>query len=281
MNTRVVKVKMGFLGSLVKGVGDERRGFKGVRHCRKKGDISSFSAASCARLRRSLCVLRPSYDCRLCGLCLTIPGAILSPSYLRKLWHSFRVRASQKFSNLPWVWRIELQKRKQAHFHLVVYGRSFADAFGLRELWEDVVKRFVFDCGICTAEDYAAFLRHGVKVDDLASFNSSGIIGYLCDHTSKHKQAQLGWVGRQWGVVNRSALKVDSSSVFVCSPREWIEIRRQYIRLQKKLKKEGRYYGRRLAVSRRGDVFGGCLFGLDEKRLYDIIRAMKRGKFYE
>jgi len=277
MNTARVKIKSGFLGSVVKGVpwDDLRRGFKGVRAVRREGDIKTFSAASCARLRRSLCVLRPSYDVRLCGLCLTIPGAIIQSFYLRRLWHLFRVRASQKFPYLPWVWRIELQKRKQAHFHLVVYGHSFADAFGLRELWEDVIKRMIFKKGICSPDQFSAFLRHGVSIDDLTAANSSGIIGYLCDHTSKHKQEQIGWVGRQWGVVNRSALKVDSSTVFECTPKEWIQIRRQYIRLQKSLKKQGRYFGRRLAVSRRGDVFSSCLFGLDEKRIFDIISRMK------
>lgn len=275
MSTCLVRVKMGYLGSVVKGVGEYRRGFKGDRHKRVKGDIDSFSKASCARLRRSLCVLRPSYDVRLCGLCLTIPGEIVQPSYLRMMWHSFRVRASQKFPALPWVWRIELQKRKQAHFHLVVYGRSFVDSFGLRELWEDVINRMIYTKGICTPDQYAAFLQHGVKVEDLSSCNSSGVIGYLCDHTTKHKQDQLGWIGRQWGVVNRSALKMDSSTVFECSPKEWIQIRRQYIRLQKSLKKQGRYFGRRLAVSRRGDVFSSCLFGLDEKRIFDIISRMK------
>ena len=273
MDTLKVKIKSGFLGSVVKGVGEVKKGFKGVIHKREKGDISRFSAASCARLRRSLCVFRPSWDCRLCGLCLTIPGDILQASCLRSIWHLFRVRASQKFPALPWVWRIELQKRKQAHFHIVVYGRSFADAFGLRELWENVIQRKL--SRFIDKKTMAAFLRHGVRVDDLGGCDSSGIIGYLCDHTSKHKQDQLGWVGRQWGVVNRHAFKIDSHTVFECSPREWILVRRQYIRLQKKLKKQGRYYGRRLAVSRRGDVFSSCLFGLDEKRIFDIITRLK------
>lgn len=277
MSTCLVRVKMGYLGSVVKGVGEYRRGFSGDRHKRVKGDIDSFSKASCARLRRSLCVLRPSYDVRLCGLCLTIPGEIVQPSYLRRMWHSFRVRASQKFPSLPWVWRVELQKRKQAHFHLIVYGRSFSDSFGLRELWEDVVSRMVYRRGICTQDQFNAFLRYGVKVDDLSMRDSSGVIGYLCDHTSKHKQDQLGFTGRQWGIVNRSAFKADASTVFECSPREWILIRRQYIRLQKHLKKEGAYYGRRLAVSRRGDVFSSCLFGSDERRIYDIIRRINGG----
>ena len=278
MDTLKVQIKRGFLGSLVRGIGEQRRGFKGVIHKRVKGDISSFSAASCARLRKSLCVFRPSWDVRLCGLTLTIPGDILQPSYLRLIWHLFRVRASQKFSDLPWVWRIELQKRKQAHFHLVVYGRSFKDAFGLRELWEDVIQRKL--SRYLDKKTMSAFLRHGVKIDDLSGCDSSGVIGYLCDHTSKHKQEQIGWIGRQWGIVNRHAFKVDTQTVFECSPRDWILIRRQYIRLQKSLKKQGRYYGRRLAVSRRGDVFGGCLFGLDERRIFDIIRRMK-GCSYE
>ena len=273
MNTVKVKIKKGFLGSLVQGIGDERRGFKGVRHERVNGDIASFSAASCARLRKSLCIYRPSWDVRLCGLTLTIPGEILQPSYLRLIWHSFRVRACQKLPDLPWVWRIELQKRKQAHFHLVVYARSFVDVFGLRELWEDVIQRKLSN--FVDRKTMDAFLRHGVKIEDLSTCNSSGVIGYLCDHASKHKQDQLGWVGRQWGVVNRSAFNVDSATVFECSARDWVLIRRQYMRLQKHLKKQGRYYGRRLALSRRGDVFGGCLFGLDEKRIYDIISRMK------
>ena len=276
MNTLKVVIKEGFLGSQIVGVGERRKGFLGVRHKREKGDISAFSAASCARLRRALCVLRPAFDCRICGLCLTIPGAVLQPSYLRQVWHLFRVRVSQKLS-VPWVWRIELQKRKQAHFHLVVYGRGFEDAFTLRELWEQVIKSKILDRGIITAREYRDFLRHGVRVDDLSACRSAGVVGYLCDHQSKHKQDQLGWVGRQWGVVNRGLLKVDSKTVFECSVPDWVQIRRQYTRFQRKLKKQGRYYGRRLALARNKDVFSSCIFGLDEIRLSDIICAMKRG----
>lgn len=47
----------------------------------------------------------------------------------------------------------------------------------------------------------------------LHSFPLDGVmsgIGYLASHTSKHKQEQLGYVGKQWGYIGKSSLVVDS-----------------------------------------------------------------------
>jgi len=276
MSTKsLVRVTRGFLGSFVEGVGfEERCDFWGVRHSRVGGDIRTFSKASAGRLRRSLCMLAPSFDCRLYGLCLTIPGAVLPPNYVRMIWHNFRVRASRLFPSLPWIWRVELQCRKQAHWHLVVYApveNGFVCAFGLRSLWEDVIRRRLYGkYKFIDDKCFANFLRCGVRIDDLSKCSLAGVVGYLVDHATKHKQSQLGWNGRQWGIVNRSSLRSDGVEVFRCSYQEWVKIRRQYERLRRSLKREGRYYGRALSITRKGDIQNASIFGSCEERLFMV-----------
>jgi hypothetical protein len=43
-----------------------------------------------------------------------------------------------------------------------------------------------------------------VKVEPIA--DAGAMFRYLADHASKHKQAQLGYKGKQWGILGRSNL---------------------------------------------------------------------------
>jgi hypothetical protein len=47
--------------------------------------------------------------------------------------------------------------------------------------------------------------EHSVKVEEQER-DANKLWRYLCDHTSKSKQAQLGYVGKQWGFINKKNL---------------------------------------------------------------------------
>ena len=51
---------------------------------------------------------------------------------------------------------------------------------------------------------FSGFIKRGVKVDAIR--DAGAMFRYLADHASKHKQAQLGYKGKQWGIIGRDNL---------------------------------------------------------------------------
>ena len=178
------------------------------------------------------------------GLTLTIPGGVdfegdyLHPDYLREVrrtWDAYRMALSRAYPSVGWFWRVEMQQRKAPHWHLV--GLVPLSLFGLPDGEEWALFRRVsafkdtpwgqawlsFEATVC-----GLWLRRLMPWSDAATglsraflpgasehaahlqlVSGSAGIRYVCDHESKHKQAQLGWRGRQWGVVNQGALARD------------------------------------------------------------------------
>ena len=140
------------------------------------------------------------------------------------------------------IWRIELQVRGQPHVHCICWGTDTEGELNgrlieslqglLRQHWLDTLgilgacsgpARTKFE-GHFAADDgeevefgrgYASVShrrywpgaeKRAVKFESLSAGDTTRRWSYLAAHTSKSKQAQLGWQGRQWGVVNRSLL---------------------------------------------------------------------------
>lgn len=140
------------------------------------------------------------------GVCLTIPLQAdlgLAVDQFEKAVHRLRTYFVRDYPSLGFVWRVELQRNKMPHLHLIVFapfGFNVLDIF-LR-LWRLIV------CSLFVVPSLSFFLQRGVRVDKLDG--NIRAYRYLCDHSGKRKQYQLGYVGRQWGVVGRSN--------FVCMP---------------------------------------------------------------
>lgn len=164
----------------------------------KRGSVEGFSSASARRLRQYLAT--HVGEGIPFAASLTLPYD-LSPSDFRSLFHRFCVRSS-----LPFVWRVELTKRKRPHLHVVGWSPSGVDGvFAFQVLWWDVVGAYIYRGGE----------EHSCVVELL---RGADWFKYVACHSSKHKGEQLGWVGRQWGVVNRSMMR--DASVFVPLSRE-------------------------------------------------------------
>lgn len=205
---------------------------------RKAGDITTFSEHSRARLRVTLATAfwRRGGDVRRLGLTLTLPWAA-TPDEWRTVWHDFVVRFARHCQASSLVWRIELTTGesdksdglRRAHVHAVSWlpvDRPLDPAFAScwssmdRDVRSSMNARTVAETWIKTWSrrtpaltisqlNYATSVGfgrgHGVVLRWLDD-TPHGAIHYLCDHATKHKAAQLGWIGRQWGVVNRSNL---------------------------------------------------------------------------
>jgi predicted 3-demethylubiquinone-9 3-methyltransferase (glyoxalase superfamily) len=114
----------------------------------------------------------------------------------RRLWHRFVVDC-RRFG-FYFIYRVELQRRKQAHCHASVWlADGIADAMQVKKLWMDTITpagsdgRRVYDW-----DEY----DHAVFFYPVAN---EGWAVYQAIHHGKSKREQLGWVGKQWGIVGR------------------------------------------------------------------------------
>lgn len=217
-----------------------------------RGRITGFSARSANRLRRLL--LDIDFGSAW-AICLTLPSIKDAERVdFSALWHGFVVYHKSR-SSAPFIWRVELQQRKVPHWHCVFCG-DYQSALGFKYLWHDYVSRRL----VCSLP----FFLHSVKIQQV--FSGSSALMYLTAHMSKHKSSQLGWLGRQWGVVNRASLSLlPAGSTLEVSDYVWRLIVRQFRRLTVRLCKDNVYTG---AFGR--SCFRRMIFGKDEWRFWKI-----------
>lgn len=272
-----VEIVKGKLGYIVKGQTGKWFGVKPPS--REVGDITTFSRASRSRLRETLAMAHLKRGGRLYGVTFTIPSPtmsdILSSDKVRDIWSDFGQHIFPRtFPHSSLIWRIELQERGQAHWHCVFYlsdddassrNADLSNAydlvcFELVGVWRKLVYKRV-NTDNWTLQTHLGFSDRGVDVKPLTS---SAIVGYVCDHGSKAKQAQLGWVGRQWGVIGRKNLSFEGEAVVSVPLEHHKKAARQFRRLQEHLRRDGKYTG--VCVTPAANV-SRSIFGKDAERL--------------
>lgn len=228
----------------------------------KRGQIDSFSRHAALRLRRALSELHVS-AARSFGITLTLPwlsedfkldistclrgaaGCAFKFDYdtmfeeYKSCFNRFGVAFRRMFPHSAAIFRHELQKRKVPHCHLVVYFSNIDLPFvsdsnservrlwirdRMYQLWQSALM-FDFKGG-----DVEGFYRYGIcvqRLDDLPA-----MFRYIGDHTSKKKQAQLGYQGKQWGFLNRHLFVSREFSRFdFASSRELVLFQRSVTKL--------------------------------------------------
>jgi len=177
------------------------------------------------------------------GVTLTVPGEIVDAEEWRSLVNKLSCRLNR--AGIGMIWRVELQKRKQPHIHAVVFyptdrvyrighskdwnewtGWSKAVVRGemfVEQTWHDVLEESGhWGRG---AEKYSVKVNYRLEENDIAWWK------YLVGHTSKKKKAQLGWKGRQWGVIGRSRILWDRGDRAELTRRQYYAARRVARRL--------------------------------------------------
>lgn len=195
-----------------------------ARRRSKRSAITTFSSASAARLRRLLIQVCGPAEWECFGATLTVPGPPITAEEWRMVWNCFRHKM-KRLGNLALIWRIELQKRGQPHIHCICWGRHGEGR--IREYWFDALALLgptsgaanidyesTITCGadhgelrpgwadVTTRWMWPGACEHAVKIDRLNGKDSIGWWRYIASHASKAKQSQLGWQGRQWGILN-------------------------------------------------------------------------------
>lgn len=172
-----------------------------------RGEIKQFSTASARRLREKLLLYRGDGDAL--GVTLTLPlngGPIgKTTDYWRDFWNLFQVKFRQQLPNDVLIWRIELQKRGAPHIHGIIYTKDPENTKGtLSTIWLEDTFNLAKRIG---AEFNGAFgIKYAIRFDRLVGVENIGYYRYLVDHATKHKREQLGYKGRQWGVINAKGL---------------------------------------------------------------------------
>lgn len=162
-----------------------------------RGSINGFSRKSSKRLKDLLMRLD---NTNVVSITLTLPCKPVG--MYRDLWHRFAMNYTRAFPSGWLIWRIELQRRGIPHWHCVARLDTLDDIGLVWELWLNALG--------CLANLDGAMLYS-------ASFKFLRGVGwykYLALHTGKHKSCQLGWRGRQWGVIGRLHLPLVGGVVY-------------------------------------------------------------------
>lgn len=203
----------------------------------KRGEVVNFSRASRRRLQNALLALAPPPGWVRYGICLTVPG------YAENWGDDWRAVINRFKTNLTrglflhcGTYRVELQKRKMPHIHAVMFTNAPNWECGAMEVsaaWEKALDGW-------NLQDRKPF-KIGVAVY-FEPLTRSASLRYLYDHTSKQKQEQLGYVGRQWGYIGRKWLW-DTSEVVDLTEWQMVVLERVLRRWSRRWYK-GRYKGR-------------------------------------
>jgi hypothetical protein len=189
----------------------------------KRGKISSFSLKSSARLR-NVFLTHDIPDSSKVGWTLTLPwqddlfDGEDAPGWelFRALLNKVQIYYKRNAPRSGYIFRVELQKRGVPHLHAIEYCAPGTEP-KLGKVWF----KLVVDHLSTPTDRLDAFYKYGVKRDGLHPKDNTGYFRYLTDHASKHKQTQLGYKGRQWGIVNRSAFVVEQGMTYGLEPDEY------------------------------------------------------------
>lgn len=157
-----------------------------------------------------------------------LPDAPFDDDSIMGIWRLLRKKArgnphvhpptSQKKGRLYDGWY------EMARPRLAIGGHEFAALHYsiiclLRALWiiscDKIHKNLISATGTAakSAVPVADIKSYEFCVDSIPLNGLHSAIAYLATHTSKHKQEQLGWTGKQWGIVGQKWLK-ESVSAF-------------------------------------------------------------------
>lgn len=229
----------------------------------KRGEIAGWSRSSRRRMRDFMLRYAVPDGWTACGVTFTIPGYPLPLSEVKRLWQNWTVRANR----LPLcaVWRIEIQKRGQLHWHLIVgYNDSAKEAqAAIKESWHKALRSlgileycFVGNpadpyevdwvSGRCNPMDFNGAEWYSAKVDVFPD-TFGPWKRYLQDHATKSKQEQIPYnIGRHWGKINGKAfVEVFPVRASTLTNKEYSRFLRAYNRLcTPYIKCDGALFGR-------------------------------------
>jgi len=207
----------------------------------RRGKVVSWTPASRRRLREVLLTHDAPGGWITAGLTFTIPGDVVETGVASSLWRTFSRWASK--SGVGLIWRAEVQRRGQLHWHAIGISRPewlpYVTRLTLpgpdgkrpkrelgalpadeawREMWWAAVKSLGDE-----RMSRPGSIEHAADVRCDEGDQRGKWLRYLQDHASKRKQGQVAEnIGRHWGVVGRALWRVSlADTVEHLSPAEF------------------------------------------------------------
>ena len=164
-------------------------------------------------------------------------------------WRATVQRFRMKVKRATWagIWRVELQRRKVPHLHVALWLPEGVTREDVSMLWLESTREQN------DPEAWAHAVK-GMKIEQ----GAAGWAVYMAMHAGKHKEEQLGWLGKQWGIWNAAALVERKAFEVELTARqhfqflrwlrrlEWAEKRRHCARLFEKALRGSRGLGGRV-----------------------------------
>jgi len=107
-------------------------------------------------------------------------------------WRDCSKRWRNRLVDLGWAetWRVELQRRKVPHCHSSLWVPAGTDPDEIKRQWLQSTGEFLDKDAIANSVM-------------LKPIPCGGWVAYLAAHAGKHKGSQIGWSGKQWGIINK------------------------------------------------------------------------------
>lgn len=250
----------------VTGRADCRRG----RHVleRKRGVIKGYGVRSMRRLRETIAELDQNVLIRT-GVWARVgyPDDVATQDIkvVKRHLDNFAQRFARAYPAGSFIWRIEFVRRKSGawrgkyipHFHLLVLGVG-ADIDGFRRwlasAWAGVIG---------TSDEH--FYLDGVGVDCKRVYGTPGKLAmyvgkYMGKDVEAEVAAEVGWVGRFWGVVGRANLPLATETSTTLRGREYVHLRRLAASWLRRRGRSGRRYAK--IIKRQPVGYGFTLMGM-------------------
>jgi len=203
----------------------------------KRGKISGFSRSAGRRMQRKMARIDREKMRLPLFVTLTYPAEFPSELKTSKIHlHRFVERLVYRWSDSAIVWRLEPQRRGAPHFHMMIYGVSYAD---LRSF----VPQAWFE--IAGGGDPNHLLWHLGKLGNQHCVTRvkswRGVRSYVSKYMTKPCDCE-GWdnPGRFWGIYNRDAMQWSPVALYDGLTRQQVVNLMRYMRRYAHLK--GRDY---------------------------------------
>lgn len=178
-----------------------------------RGEIQGFSPEASRRLKE-FCMTQCVCERVVWAFTFTVRRDISATDWRSALK---RFRMALKYQGWAGVWRVELQRRGVPHIHAAMWLPEDVGWKAVRDLWLSATRQ----------EDDREARRHAVLGKPIPAAKEAGWTVYQALHNGKHKESQLGWRGKQWGVWGRDMFTPRAPlEVRELRPEEEVQFRR-------------------------------------------------------
>jgi len=174
----------------------------------KRGEIKGFSRKSRRRLIDLMARLETT-KIRKTFLTLTFQGVPTSEE-ARAAFKRFTMRLRRAYPEVSAVWRVELQSRGAAHYHMMLFNLPYIPQKELQDTWTECTREIRSIVNVQLIRSHRGVMKYVSKY--IAKVEKPKGIASLDYAPYQHDEPET-FQGRQWGVINKSGLPMAERSI--------------------------------------------------------------------